>query len=157
MHNETDRRASVTQLTPRPRYVYDYALVPEGEYDVCLIDDHTEVYWRTVPKLVLTWSLVTPGHMGTIVRGYYAVPKLIGRIGRHGRYSAVGRTSRLARDLAAMLGARPATLGGPFPRMHVENRIYVVEIVTVTHDAEQGERPMGAQYSRVDRVLGDAR
>ena len=152
--DETRQPATVTRIDPRPRY--EYAIVPTGEYDARVVDDHTEVYWRSASRLVLTWQLCTPGYMGTVLRCYYAVPGLIGRVGRHGRYRAVGRTSRLARDLAAMLGMRPTVLAGPFPREDVERRLYRVNVVTVTHDAEQKSLPEGARYSKVDRVLGEA-
>jgi hypothetical protein len=154
MHDATDRSATVTRLEPRPRY--DYALVPAGEYDARVLDDHTEIYFRGAPKLVLTWSLCTMGHVGAIVRGYYAVPALIGRVGRHGRYRAVGFASRLSRDLCAMLGARPSSLAGPFPHDLVRDRMYRVAIETVTSDREQVTLPDGARYSVVRRVLGDA-
>src|SRR5690606_18754952 len=98
--------------------------------DARVVDDHTEIYWRSQARLVLTWMLCTPGVMGTVLRTYYPVPGLVGRVGRHGRYRAVGRTSYLARDLAAMLGRRPTVLAGPFPREDVEHRLYRVNVVT---------------------------
>lgn len=147
---------NVVSLEQRSKPVYDYALVPAGEYDARLVDNHTEIYWRTASRLVLTWQLCTMGYVGTVLRSYYAVPGLVGRVGRNGRYRAVGRASRLARDLAALLGGRPAVLAGPFPFEDLRSRLYRVAVVTVTRDHAQIELPKGAQYSRVERVLGEA-
>jgi hypothetical protein len=142
---------------------YDYAFVPEGVYDARVIGTETRVYWRTkrnpgAHKLVLWWSLCTPGFMGIVLPRYYAIPGVIGRVGRNGRYHAVRRTSHLARDLATMLDARPSGLCGPFPIELVERKLFRVSVVTVTQGVdENGSRvdlSPGAQYSRVLRVIG---
>lgn len=159
------RPDNVIALPKRELFEYDYALVPEGAYDARVIADETRVYWRTkknpgAARLVLWWALCTPGCMGVVLPRYYAIPDAVGRVGRGGRYRAVGRASYLARDLAAMLGARPSALCGPFPLELVRDRLYRVSVVTVTHgNDERGERielAVGAQYSRVLRVLGSA-
>lgn len=157
--------SNVIALPSRSAAVYDYALVPQGEYDARVIGDETRVYWRTkrnpgAPRLVIWFSLCTPGYMGIVLPRYYPIPAVIGRVGRGGRYRAVGRASYLARDLAAMLGGRPSMLAGPFPLDLVQNKLYRVSVVTVqTGVDERGERVElheGAQYSRVLRVLGSA-
>jgi hypothetical protein len=157
-HDNTPR-ASVTRIEPRPRY--DYALVPAGEYEARVLDDETRVYFaprrhpeRGAAKLIVWWSIVTMGHVGTVIPAYYALPGVIGRVGRHGRYRAVGHCSRLARDLAAMLGTRPSLLAGPFPRELVTDHLYRVAVVTVTLDRDRVPIPDAARYSRIDRVLG---
>jgi hypothetical protein len=133
--------ASENVLTLPKRVRYSDALIAPGEYDARVLDYETRLYWR--------------GAMGaafeTVLPSYYAVKDLIGPPRRHGRFKPVGMKSRLARDLAAMLRARPPL--DHFPLKLVIPHIHRVSVVTVERDHEQQNIPTGARYSKVDRVL----
>lgn len=136
-----------------PAAKHDYDLVPAGVYEAVYATDYTGHYFRNAPKLVVLWRLADADHLGAIIPAYYAVPAVIGKPRRHGRYAAVGRGSKLARDIAALLGRRPHRLDGPFPADDVRGRLYRVEVVTVDRDFRQRPLPKGACYSRIERVL----
>lgn len=143
---------NVVRLPERMRW--DYERVPNGEYNARVVGNDVRTYFRGKPTLALWWRLLEPGYMHIVLPRFYAVPgPSTPKPRKNGYYRAVGRASNLARDLAAMLQERPRVLHGPFPMHRVENHVYRVLVETVTHDREQRELPLAAQYSKVARVI----
>lgn len=131
---------------------HDYPHIPPDEYDACVVDQATGLYFFGRPRCVVWWSIITPGHMGVIVPSYYRVPALAGKPRPRGRYYRVGMRSNLVRDLAVMLNERPPL--DHYPLNRVTNHIYRVAVRTVIQDREQHSIPEPIRYSVVDRVLG---
>ncbi len=145
-----DRAATVTRLMPRARYAD--ALVAAGRYEARLLDAETAVFfYGKSPRVVLWFQVVTFGQAFEAVLPAYYAANIIGKPRRHGRFR-IGLKSKLARDLAAMLGHRP-----PLNLVPIEDLLdltFAVDVVTITRDSTQHDIPVGAQYSKVDRVLG---
>ncbi len=147
------RTSNVVSL-PKRLPTWDYALVPDSRYEARVLGNETRLMFRHAPKLVVWWSLVEMGHVGTVIPAWYSVPKVTSsRPRRNGYYNAVKKSSKLARHIAAMIGNWPTVLHGPFPMDLVQNHIYEIETRTVTQDRDQVELHEATQYSCVDRVL----
>ncbi len=149
----SDDTATVTCLAPRPRC--SDALIAPSAYDARLLDVETAMFFfGKSPRVVMWWQLCTMGPAFEVVLpGYYAVRAIVGKPRRRGFFRC-GFKSRLARDLAAMMGCRPRLDRVPVEDLSAD--LYRVVVETVGKDREQEAIPTGAQYSVVRRVLGVA-
>ncbi len=130
------------------------ALIEPGRYEARLIDSETAVFFfGKSPRVILWFQICSMGPaFEQVVPAYYAA-RITGKPRRRGGFR-IGMKSRLARDLAAMLGRRP-----PLELVPLEDLVNVmltVEVVTVAKDSTQHAIPEGARYSKVERVLGKA-
>ena len=134
-----------------PRLANTDAVLPAGEFVARFIGYETRLFFGRSAKVVISWSIVDPGpHFQATVRGFYAVRKLLGMPRRSGKFE-IGITSRLARDLARMLEARP-----PLDRVPIKSLskgLYLLKCRTVTRDYDQEQIPESIQYAVVDRVV----
>lgn len=137
------------------RWRYSDALIAPGRYDARLVDTATAVFFfGKSPRVVLWFQVCTMGPaFEAVLPAYYAVASITGKPRRHGHFR-IGLKSRLARDLAAMLGRRPPL--DSVPLEEIVNDLFVVDVVTVETDSRQKDIPTGARYSKVERVLGKA-
>lgn len=145
------------KVVPIPRnYRNSDALITPGTYDARLVGAETAVFFfGRAPRVVLWYQICTFGEaFEAIVPGYYAVKSITGKPRWMGGFT-IGSKSKLARDLAAMLGRRaPLTF---IPMDEIATKLYSVVVETVERDFEQHSIPSGARYSRVSRVLGIAK
>jgi hypothetical protein len=134
------------------RVVYADALIEPGRYEARAVDFETRLYFRgKAPRGVLWFQITTFGPaFESVIPAFYALRSVTGKPRRRGKFT-IGFKSRLARDLAAMLGRRPPLDIVPFE--DIENALFAVDVVTVERDIEQQELPEGSRYSVVRRVL----
>jgi hypothetical protein len=139
---------------PRRHHRYADALVNAGHYDARLVDAETAVFFfGKSPRVILWFQITTFGPAFEAVLPAYYAAKLNGKPRRNGKFT-IGLKSRLARDLAAMLGRRPPLDYVPIDEL--VNTMFTINVVTVANDSTQHEIPNGARYSKVERVLGRA-
>jgi hypothetical protein len=130
---------------------YGDAHIPASQYDAHVVGYETWARFRGwSPRVVVVWSIVTMGYVGTIVPAYYAVTSISGRPRREGMFK-IGTRSRLYRDMGRMMFRRPPL--EYIPLDDVVGNLYVVHVRDV--DVDQFQHDLGAvRYSVVDHVVG---
>lgn len=129
------------------------ALLPPGEYQLRFDYHETAVMFGRAPKLVLWFTVITPGPFFDQARvpAFYNVRRLIGRPARHGRFK-VGFKSSFLRDYFRLF-TTPANRLDRIPMSVFKTAIIVARVRTVTTGSDQTTIPEPLRYSVVDELL----
>jgi hypothetical protein len=129
------------------------ALIPPGEYQLRFDYHETCVMFGRAPKLVLWFTVITPGAMfgNTRVPAFYNIRRLIGRPARHGRFK-VGFKSGFLRDYFRLF-TTPASRLDRIPMSAFKTSIIVGKVRTVERGSDQTEIPEPLRYSVIDELL----
>ena len=129
----------------------EYSLVPDGVYDVVLVDYLTKYIFRS-PKLILNLRIVEQGeHYGKTLSRYYNVKKLKSKAGKNGDFQ-VSRGSDFVYDFHACFGIQKRLDRMPMTRF--KNVIIRVKTKTVKKNYRQREIPECLKYSVIGELLG---
>lgn len=129
------------------------ALVPPGIYELRFDYHQTAVMFGRAPKLVLWFTIITPGPYFDSVRipRFYNITRIIGRPARNGRFK-VGFKSSFTREYFRMFSAAKRLdriAMSPFSQHIILGRAR-----TVTRGSDQKDIPDQLQYSVLDELTG---
>ena len=130
--------------------VYATPLIPPGVY-LLAFRNHETVWQFRSPKLVLWFSVATPGPaLGAVLCRYYAVRSVATKSRAKGGQFQFGQKSDFYREFCRVFGA-PARIDRISPASY-RNTVVLGEVATVTMGHDQRPIPEGAKYSKVARL-----
>ena len=125
-------------------------LVPKGTYQLRLIEWETLMYNGRQPKVVLKLAVCSNGFMGVPLERWYNAKRLIGRVGRHGGFSAAGNGD-LVYEFVDITGISPRRTDR-INLSHLGDRLLLGHVDTVVVNYKQQSLPGELRYSIVRRL-----
>lgn len=127
-------------------------LLKPGTYEAAFDTWETlRLFGGRAQKLVLWFTVLDPGEMGTRLPRYYNVREIIGKPRRRGQFKA-GPKSTFVRDYYRLHGAPKRKDRISVSRF--ENKRYRIKVRTVKAGADQQRIHEGLQYSVIESIEG---
>lgn len=125
-------------------------LLPPGNYELAFVECQTGVLFGKSAKLILTFSIMTPGeYLGLKLLRYYNVQKIIGRQGKDGRFK-VGWHSDFMREYCNLFPA--PSRNDRVPMSKFRNTVVLGRVGTVNMGRGQKPIPSVLQYSVIREI-----
>lgn len=135
----------------------DLVLVPDGQYELAYIGHQTTFMFRKVPKLVVSFRIITMGeHFSKEIARFYNVNRIIGKEKKNGSFSVGPRSDFVYEFLSIFPDYRPKRKDR-FPMSWLKDTPVYGETRTVLKDSRQRNLPGQLQYSVIKRLTSNAR
>lgn len=127
-------------------------LLPIGDYQMVYQGHETGMLFGRKPKLMVHLKIVEPGEAfeSTVTR-YYNITRVIGRLGRHGRFKVAPHGDFLF-EYVQLFGTAVRRLDR-IPMSAFENKILLGRVATVLSNRNQRQLPEPLRYSVVRELL----